>query len=811
MKVPYYWLKEYVDLTLTPEELADALTMAGVEVGAIDCFAPLDDRFLVGQIERIKPHPNSDKLQVVQVNSGKAHSQVVCGAWNIQENDYIALALPGAVLPGGQEVQETEIKGITSQGMILSADELGLEIIQQKTGVLILEENNIGPGGLLSQALFINQPVLELELTPNRSDCLGLLGVAREVAAITGATVTLPVPEFQEDSTVVTANVEVVEPELCFRYTAREMKNIQVKPSPLNMQLKLLAAGIRPINNIVDVTNYVMWETGQPMHAFDLEKVKDETIKVRRAESGETLVTLDGMERKLDPDVLVIADSTESIGLAGVMGGENTEITETTTEMLLEAACFDPVNVRKTARKFNLPSDASQRFEKGVDREGIVYAQNRAVELMQKTSGGTISRGIIDQYPYPWKAIEVDLETSKVEQYLGYVVSFNEIKNNLEKLGLEVLEEQTQEAKGNPGKLTVRIPSSRQDINLDVDLIEEVARLKGYDRVPTTLPEGVITTGRPSKEQRLLSKIDSILISCGLQEVITFSFMNPRFFDQLKLRPDDHRRDAVYLKNPLTEEQEIMRTTLIPNMLQVLQYNFNRQSYDLFLFERGAVFTPSSEQETLPREKEMLTLAITGKSHPEHWQHPGGPVDFFYLKGILETLLARLGIEKAHWEKAEVPFLHPSRGAKLFVEDQELGLLGALHPQLVDHFELKQEVYFAEIPVEPLCEFASLSPSFEALPRYPAILRDAAFVVPESVSSAELQLAIEKHSGELLEKIVLFDVYKGEQIPEGRISLAFALTFRHPERTLKDSEVDRIMVELENKLQDNYSATLRRQ
>ncbi len=812
MRVPYQWLKEYISISQTPEELADNLTMSGIEVGAIECFAPVDEAILVGQVRQRSPHPAAENLQLVQVDCGFQRNQVVCGAWNIREGDYVAVALPGSRLPGGQIMEEMTIKGVVSQGMILSAAELELDLTQDNPGVLIIQEK-CQAGDRLIDVLFLQQPVLELELTPNRADCLGLFGVAREVAAITGGTMIRPRVELVEDGTAIAAAIEIEEPSLCHRYTAREIKNVQVGPSPLNIQLKLLAAGIRPINNIVDATNYVMWETGQPMHAFDMGKIKDRTVKVRRAKEGEKLVTLDGVERKLDPDVLVIADSSESIGLAGVMGGENTEITADTRHILLEAASFDPVNVRKTARKFNLPSDASQRFEKGIDREGIAYAQNRAIQFMQVTAGGDVSRGMIDLYPNPWVPVEIHFKVAEVEQHLGYAVSGGEIKNILEKLGLTVLNGQSEPGKvgQDQAELNVQVPSFRQDITLGVDLVEEIARLKRYDTIPTTLPQGVITVGRPSWQKRVLNRITEALVSCGLQEIITFSFMNPRFFDAIHLEPGDYRRNAVTLKNPLTEDQEVMRTTLLPNMLKTLQYNFNRQAQNQFLFEQGAVFFPSHTSGGLPREIEMLSVAVTGNTGADHWQKNARPVDFYYLKGILEVMLRRIGVTACSWKPARVPFLHPTRGAKLLVAGEELGTLGALHPRLQDSLEFKQNIYVAEIFLEPLYKHAALSLPFKALPRYPAVLRDAAYIVPDSVFSADIMSTIEEQAGEWLEKAVLFDVYQGQQVPEGQISLAFAFTFRHPERTLQDHEVDRIMADLETVLQRKYAAVLRRQ
>lgn len=818
MKVPYNWLREYVNIPLTPEELAERLTMAGIEVGAVHIFAPLGERFIAARIEKIEIHPHAPNLQLVDVFTGSTTLKIVCGAWNIKIGDMVPLALPGAVLPGGEQIRQTEIKGILSAGMLCSAGELGLEIVQdsKEDGILILETGS-RPGERLIDLLPINEPVLELAVAPNRGDCLSMLGVAREVAALTGGRMSAPGINLQEEGRAIAEMVtlELHEPDLCYRYTARMMEGIHIAPSPFYLQLRLLAAGVRAIYNLVDVTNYVMWETGFPMHAFDYDCIEGKKIIVRRAAPGEILVTLDGASRALSPEMLVIADAVKPVGLAGVMGGENTEITLGTKRLFLEAACFNPFNNRQTARRLNLPSEASVRYEKGVDPEMAVYAQKRAVSLMQQTAGGIICRGMLDLYPRPYHRQNMQLRSARVKEMLGYAVENSEMEGILSKLGMNVQVAQNMHdaAVAADVVLDVGVPSFRPDIGREIDLIEEIARVKGYDKIPPTLPEGVITSGRLSPQRRILIRVKDTLTSCGLQEVITFSFMPSHFFDDLLLAAEAKRRQAMKLMNPLTEEQEIMRTTILPNLLRLLHYNFSRQVEDQFVFELGKVYYPAgaatSDQPGLPREPISLALAISGKL-PHNWQFSPRDVDFYTLKGILERLLQSLGINEYSWEKSGEPFLHPHQAVSLVIDGEEIGYMGSLNAPVLENFSLRQNVFVAELELDFLLSRADLAPHYKSLPRYPAVWRDIAFVVPFTVTAASLVEEIKKTGTSLLEQIHLFDLYTGNQIPEGHGSLAFALTFRHPERTLKDEEVDTIMQELEQQVAQKYGAVLRK-
>ena len=822
MKVSYNWLKDYVEIVLPPEELAERLTMVGLEVGAVATFAPLDGRFVAGRIEALSKHPAASNLQIVRVNIGKESLDVVCGADNIKTGDMVPVAVPDTPLPDGRVIRHAEIRGVASPGMLCSAEELGLDITEEKAGIMLLDMK-CSPGERIIDLLPFNEPVLDVDLTPNRGDCLGMLGIAREVAAITGKRIVLPAVEVKESEESIEdlAGVEIMDPDLCYRYTARIMQGIAIKPSPLKMQMRLHAVGIRSISNLVDATNYVMWEVAFPMHAFDYDKISGGRIIVRRALMGEELVTLDGIRRILDPEVLVIADSRVPVGLAGVMGGEDTEITAGTCRLFLEGASFNPVSIRVTARKMNLPSEASQRYEKGVDAEAAFFAQNRAVSLVQATAGGEILRGIIDKYPRRRPQRTITLRESKVSEFLGYSMQPERIADILEGLSLKV--EQVKPAKeeslsplpSSPfsGEAIFRIgvPSYRADLELEVDLIEELARIHGFDKIPSTLPIGVITSGRPSRRRRLITKTRDTLVSCGMQEVITFSFINPGFSTEMQLSPDDPRSNPIKLHNPLTEDQSVLRTTLIPGAIQILQYNFNRQIQDQFIFEIGKVFFPGGKDAKLPREKESLTLLLSGKRPLGDWQNQAKAINFYEVKGIVDTLLHELGVQEFRWEEAVVPMLQPGQSGRLLIKGIEAGFIGLLHPVLQEKFDITQKVFLGELMLDSILEESSLTPSFRALSRYPAVFRDIAFIVSRKVNAEKILETVKKYGGELLEEAVLFDVYEGKQIPSDSLSLAFALTFRHSGKTLKDEEVDPIIERITAELQKQFQAVLRQE
>jgi phenylalanyl-tRNA synthetase beta chain len=795
MRVSYQWLKEYVLIDISPEELAERLTLAGIEVEAVEPFRPPLPGVVSGVIESIEPHPRADNLVVVKVNSDLDTVSVVCGARNIQAGKKVPLALPGAVLPGRGRLEAAEIRGVVSGGMLCSAAELGLELAGAEEGILLLPPET-EPGKAVDELLGFNDRILTLSLTPNRADCLGMLGVAYEVAALTGGRILFPPvdpPEIDDDISEA-ARVTVQDPDLCPRYTARVIQEISIDYSPLWLQLRLLKAGIRPINNIVDITNYVMWEFGQPLHAFDYRLVKDGHIIVRRAETGERFTTLDGVERELQPNILVIADSEKAIALGGVMGGENTEISWNTTEVLLEAALFNPVNIRRTARMLNLTSEASQRFERGVDPEGVIYAQNRAALLMNRLAGGQVLRGVIDVYPEPHRPRQITVRPHRINEIIGDKIPVEQVESILTRLGFTVEPAPLR-------SLLVTVPLRRGDVSIEEDIVEEVARLYGYGQIPVTLPRGELVESREAPRSQLLERVRDTLVACGFFEVITYSFISPSAMKMLLLDDDDPRLNSIPLQNPLSEEQSIMRTTLLPGLSQVLKHNFNYQENNQFLFELGAVFLPRSlPMKELPEERLNLCLAATGNMPEPHWAAVSVESDFYLLKGVLETLFKRLRLSGLEYSGSTSPFLHPTRSADIHLYGEDIGFLGQLHPDVSKAYDFRQAVIVAELNLEALLSRASITPRARSLPRYPVSLRDIAVVAPRELTAQELYRCISEAGGELVEQITLFDLYEGEQIPAGKRSLAFAIRYRAPDRTLTDEEVNIVHRRIEQAL-----------
>jgi len=806
MLVPYSWLKDYVpDLHISAAHLADKLTLAGVEVEEVRDFNPGIEGVVSGIVEKIDPHPQGDHLTLVQVNTGDhGNKSIVCGAFNIKEGDVVPVALPGARLPETGKIRETKIRNVTSQGMLCSSRELGLELVQPEEGILILE-GEISPGINLTELLGLEDAVLVLELTPNRSDCLGMKGVAYEVSALTGCELRLPIEDPPESSTSVEelVQVDIQDTELCSRYTARIARDVKIAPAPLWMQLRLLKAGIRPINNMVDITNYVMWETGQPLHAFDYQLVSDKKILVRKAWPEENLVTIDGEERELSPDHLVIADSSGAIGLAGVMGGASTEISQETREILLESANFNPVNIRRTARGLNMVSEASLRFEKGVDPEGVLQAQNRAARLMAEVAGAEILQGVIDCYPDPVEPARVQLHSSRITQLLGADISPEETVQILKDLGFGVKEY-------NRESWEVEVPFRRPDVAIEEDLVEEVARLYGYDRIPTRLPQGKLVDSRESKESRIINQVRQSMVASGFYECINYSFINPSKLNQLMLPDHDPIRNSITLHNPITEEQGIMRTTLLPGLLSTVRYNQHLEAGYQLLFEIGSVFFPRNYPlQELPLEAPRLGIAGSGKLG-KSWNQASCRIDFFYLKGALELLLERLSLTGVSFEQAGYPFLHPTRAASVKLNGEEIGFLGDLHPDVAEKFQLKGVPVVGELDLEKAIEEAPLHKSFYPLPRYPASRRDLAVLVPRGVSAGEIEACIKAAGGGILESIALFDLYEGDPVPDGYRSLAYTIVYRSPDKTLTDEEVAGIHENVEQELYRRLNVLLRK-
>ncbi len=784
MRIAYSWLKEYINLELSPGELAERLTHAGVEVETVERFREAPQGVVVGEIITVEPHPHNSRLSVTGVDPGSGRPlQIVCGAPNIAAGQKVPLALPGAMLPGRGGIEAAQLYGVTSEGMLCSGEELGLEL-GPAGGILILDPF-AKTGTALGEALELEDWILILDLTPNRADCLGLLGLAYEVAALTGAAVRHPsaVPPEAEDSASDTLRVVLKEPSLCSRYTARVIEDVAVGASPLWMQLRLLKSGLRPISNVVDITNYVMWEYGQPLHAFDYNLTRGGEIIVRRGRPGERLVTLDGVERLLDEEVLVIADTAGPVALGGVMGGESTEINPSTRAVLLEAALFNSVSVRRTARRYTIPSEASQRFERGVNSDWVAEASGRAALLMCELAGGKVLQGLLDSYPVPRQPRRVTVRPHRVNEILGMKISASRVNDILERLGFAV------EAVGR--SLEVTVPARRNDIFIEEDLVEEVARLHGYEKIPATLPRGELLECREDLPERMQSLARETLAACGFNEIITYSFISPAVLRSFRFPEEDQRLLAIPIQNPLSEEQSIMRTTLLPGLLKTLQENFHHREMDQLLFEIGPVYLPRRlPLDELPLEKLRLSLAATGKLPEANWYSKSQTAGFFVVKGAIEALLDRFGLGEAEFVPAELSFTHPTRAAVIMIGGKEAGFLGEVKPNIAEKWDFPQSAAIAELNLEILIDDSGHLPVVAPLPRYPAGLRDIAVVVPRSLSAGRLERSIYGAGSGLVEKVALFDLYEGAQIPPNRRSLAFTITYRHPERTLTESEIN---------------------
>ncbi|SDC29405.1 phenylalanyl-tRNA synthetase beta subunit [Candidatus Frackibacter sp. WG11] len=797
MKVSYKWLQEYIDFDYTPEELAAKLTMAGLEVDDVVYQDEGLENVVIGEILEIKEHPNADKLSICQVDLGTTKEEIVCGAKNMEEGDKVPTASVGTTLPNGMEIDEVELRGVKSRGMLCSADELGLQ--EERAEGLMILDSNLETGSQFAKALELDDIIFELDLTPNYSDCLSMIGVAREVAAMTGNQLQLPEVEYSATGPEVKelTSIEVEDEDLCPRYTVRVIKDVEVKESPLWLQRRLKAAGIRPINNIVDITNYILMEFGQPLHAFDYDQLTENRIVVRRAKSGEKLLTLDDEERELDEDMLVIADAQEPICVAGVMGGANSEVTERTTNILLESANFDPISIRQTAKKLGLHSESSHRFERGVDVNSTDLASQRAIKLILDLAGGEVAKGVIDLYPNPVEPLELNLNVNRINRLLGTDIGEDEMIELLTNLEFEVEEEND--------NLIVKVPTFRGDISREADLVEEIARMYGYDQIEPVLASGPILQGKKTWQQSLEDKTLNLLTGLGLTEVKTFSFTSQTIFDEIKLPEDSDLRDTVKLNNPLSSEHEVMRTTLLPNLLEVLNRNISRNVDEVKIFELGRAFTPQEGE--LPEERLLLSGALMEKNENEIWDLDAS--NFFALKGVIEEYFTALNIEDYEFNNSEHPSLHPGRTAIIKVKGEEVGILGEVHPDLIDNYDLLPRTVLFELEFEIIVKHANDDLVYRELPKYPASTRDIALVVDVEVTSQDLENIINGVAGDLLETIELFDLYQGKQVEEGTKSLAYSLTYRAQDRTLTDDEINKLQSQIEDRLDEEFGAKIR--
>lgn len=795
MRVSIAWLREYVPTSLSAETLAHRLTMAGLEAEEIVELDPDMKDVVVARIRNVFPHPNADRLTICEVETESRILRVVCGAPNVRPGLVVPLALEGAHLRSGMTVRKSRIRGVESEGMLCSAKELGLS--EDASGLLELPEN-VRIGQPLSDALGLQDTILNLNVTPNRPDCLSIVGVAREVAALEGLPLSLPSTEVVESDVpaVSKTSVQVLEPSLCPRYAARVVLGVRVGPSPEWLQKRLSAVGFRPINNVVDVTNYVLMELGHPLHAFDYDRLAEHRIVVRRARPGENLTTLDGVPRGLTTETLVIADAEKPVALAGILGGQDTAVSETTQNLLLESAFFNSVSIRRTAKALGLSTEASYRFERGADVGGVKTALDRAAELIRRLAGGEVCRGVVDVYPHPFHAPEIRLRKERVTALLGAEVNSETIGRFLRSLGCHV--------EGN-NPFRVVPPTFRPDLTREIDLIEEIARLFGYENIPTTFPEGEIPSKAPPPHLTLRRQLVGLMSALGYHEACNYGFTSPRLFEQMRM--EHELRQALCVANPLSADLSVMRPSLLPSLMQNLVTNRRHRVERIALFELARTFRPR-RGEKLPEERWMLAGVLSGAA-PKHWANSSHEPDFYDVKGVVEAILKEVGVSDWTLARAEHPAFHPGRSAVVSRESRILATFGEVHPVVLKNFDLTQRAYLFEADVDALAESATASRRMQPLSPFPSVTRDLALLVESDLPAEAVTQIIRESVGELLGSLSLFDVYVGERIPPNKKSLAYSIEYRSFERTLTDTEVDHFQARLLRRLADELGAQLR--
>ena len=785
MLVSLKWLKDYVDIELTAEKLAHELTMAGLEVDEIKTIRPQFSGVVVAEILSVKPHPSADRLSLCNVSDGTENYLVVCGAKNIAAGDIVPLAKVGAVIPGGYTIKSSVLRGEKSDGMLCSEAEL--EIGDDASGIMHLP-SDLSLGLPLETALNIGDTVLDVGVTPNRSDCLSMIGMAREVAAITGKKIKQPsvkVKESSEDINSLTS-VKIIDADACPRYTARMIKNVQIRVSPVWMKTRLEAAGLRAINNIVDVTNFVMLEMGQPLHAFDFRFLEEGRIVVRKSKENEEFISLDGKSRMLPADTLLICDGVKPIAIGGIMGGLNSEVKEDTQVIFLESAYFNPPSIRRSARRLAMPTDAAFRFERGIDPEGVVKALNRAAQLIADLSGGSICKNYIDEYPEKIStAQDIPLRLDRIRQVIGMEIGAKDVVRILRSIGM-VLKQ------NGKGRYLVTPPTCRVDILREIDLIEEVIRLYSYDRVPVALPAFAVTEIAVIPRLDLEERIRQLLIGSGYTEIVNYSFGIPVATDILCLPEKDERRRLVRIKNPLGEDLSVMRTTMIYGLLETAKKNANNGSFDLSLFEIGRIFLRRKAGE-LPEEKNMLAGLLTGKLTDDLWGSRQN-VDFYTLKGCLENIFFDLKLNNCRYNSTTIEsFLHPGKSCGIYLDDQQIGFLGEVHPDVLEKIDLKNNVYVFEINLDILVSaYLDRNIAYQEISKFPAVMRDAAFVIPDTMEADQMLKIVLGQKEDLLENVSIFDVYSGKEMSEGTKSLGLRFSYRAPARTLTDLETNTV-------------------
>lgn len=793
MKVPMSWFSDYTDITgVTPKEYAHALTMTGSKVEGVENMGGGINNVVTGKILEIKPHENSDHLVICKVDVGDEILQIVTGAPNVKEGQIVPVAKNNSTLPGGVTIKKGKLRGVESNGMLCSHDELGISEAdlgyEPEYGILVLpEDTQIGMD--IRDYFGINEDVVEFEITSNRPDCFSVIGLARETAVTFGKDFNVKKPEYHENNENIadSLSVEVKNTDKCLRYSTKMIKNVKIGPSPKWLAARLRACGIRSINNIVDITNYILLEYGQPMHAFDLRDLEGHKIIVRDASDGEIIKTLDEQERKLTSNDLVISDGNKAVAIAGVMGGFNSEVKDDTTTVIFESATFEASTVRLTAQRVGLRTEASSRYEKGLDANNTVPALNRACELIEMLGCGEVVGGMIDIKGHISEPKVHEFRPQKINEFLGTDIPKDDMVKYLTSLEFKV----------DTDNMTVIAPSFRPDIEGEADIAEEIARLYGYDKIPTTLMSGSATVGGKTEKQRAVDKISRILCSQGLNEIMTYTFTSPSVFDKLKIDGDSKLRNTVKITNPLGEDTSVMRTTTIASMLEILSHNYNHRNESAKLFEIGKIYIPT-EAGKIPEEPEIITLGMYGG------------VDFYNIKGVCEELFDAMKVNKVSYVTcSDHPSFHPGRCAKIMIKNEEIGIIGEIHPDVSSSFEIDTPCYVAEINLEKMLKRVNTEVKYKQMPRFPAVTRDIAMLVDKSVHVADLENVMIKASGNLLNSIKLFDVYEGEQIPENKKSVAYAISFRTADRSLTNDEVNEVFEKILKDLKEKLNAELR--
>lgn len=799
MLVPLNWLKKYVEIDVSPEELGEMLTMAGLELEALHHRGKGIENIIVAKIKSVEKHPNADRLSLCIVTDGSIDYNVVCAATNMKAEDKVALARIGTLLPptekfaDGLKIKKSKIRGEVSEGMLCAADELGLS--ESSEGIMILP-SEAEPGSKLADALSLNDTIFEISVTPNRPDCLSIYGIAREVAAILGKTLIKPdyklIEEGQDISTI--AEVEIKDEKSCLRYSCRIVENINISKSPDWLKNRLESSGIRSINNIVDITNYVLFEYGQPLHAFNYDFLKGQKIVVRYAENEETITTLDGVERKLTPDDILICDSEKPVALGGIMGGLNSEVTETTKNVLLESAYFDPATIRKTSKRTGIVSDSSYRFERGVDPNNVVNALNRAAALIVELAGGKLSKSIIDIYNDEIVPVNIEVSVDRVNKLLGINIPSSEMIEILKSLEFEIVET------GN-NILRIMVPTFRVDIKREIDVIEEIGRMVGYNNIPTVTPYVEMTTDVIEPSRKMADQLKETFISSGFFEAINYSFEDPEL---IKLF---NPAESINILNPLTTENSNLRTSLFPGLIKDLKLNLSRNVGDVRLFEVGKVFFPKREGQ-LPNEEKRFTAISTGKRQPEVWDNE--ELNFFDLKSIIARSLEAItrGSNIMYSRVNGIAFLHPGKSSNIVVQDTEIGFIGELHPDYTEKLEIDKNVNILDINLDKLLLLYNSAYNFKPLPKFPSVRRDISLIVDKNISAGDMINKINSVSS-LVEGAWIFDYFQSESLGKDKKSVGISILLRSDNKTLTDDDANEVQKLAINELNNSLGAELR--